>query len=446
MIFLFGKILSNLLKKYGFISACAVLSLGEVSASSWEEAGSIILCDDGEESFGVSLPKVIVSGFDDDGSGPSQRTMRAKRPVLSAHHDIQDKRQCTRMDENTTETSQLLQTPPRPVSLRTQFTPTTTQNLRTKGISPRKLIAATNQILLSPSKRDASAPESFAIRGHKVRELVTSFQVVPFPTLMASANSLLTRERVPTTLIISGQEIPIVDLHPSVEHPEESFETPKETLERRARQRALLAKVRQDRASSVVSSSQNERPFHELEQNVMVDFVNYLSVRRGQLESLGRMRRSEVEDIFQAVFAPVYKVFFSEGYTVWYNPSFINLDVEIEGRTNYERMESGLSPIGSDGCSMNLHHVTHYDALTHKTTSHLVLIHATTHLETYHNELHFEGHEFYLPRTPVERRLFDPMRAYLLQEMLKHLSPQDSDVNTPLEFPLGVVDGIDLIK
>lgn len=417
-----------------------VLSLGEASGSAREEFASV-LGDDVEEISGTTLPKVVVSMFGDHERVSFQKTTRVKRPVLSGHHDTQDKRLCRRKDENTSQTSQLLRTPPRPVILRTHFTPTTSQNLRTIGVSPTKLIAATNQILLSPSKRNPGAPEASAIRGHKVRELVTSFQVVPFPTLMASANTLLTRDRVPTTLTISGQEIPIVDLHPSVEHPEESFESHKETLERRARQRALLAEVRQDRALSVASSSQGEIPSYVLEQNVMVDFVNYLSVRRTQFESLGRMRRAEVEDIFETVFAPVYSVFFSEGYTVWYNPAFIDLDVEIDGRTNRERMESGLSPIGSDGCSMNLHHVTHYDALTHKTTSHLVLIHAMTHLETYHNELHFEGHEFYLPRTPVERRLFDPMRAFLLQEMVKRLSPQGNAVSIPPEFPLGVSDG-----
>ena len=407
--FSFDRVFFNMLKMISFLSLSVFFAVGGISyASLSDDEGS----DQSFETHNpLPRPKRPLLRGDENNKNIGNKLIRAQGHA-DVHHG----------------SKKVLRTPTRAPSSRSSdnaFTPSTSQSMRKFGVSPRRLTYATEQALLTPTKRNADAPQVPAIRSQGVRERIASFDVVPFDVFMAATDVTWTRSLIPAHLPISGEQVPLVDLHPSVSHPEESFETMEEALARRVRQNALLARVRHARSLAIANQSQSEESSLVLEQSTLREFTDYLNVRRAQVQSLGRMRRAEVEEVFTSVFQSTYTSFDHEGYTVWYNPALLNLDAEIEGETNLERLEYGRCPIGSDGESMNLHHVTHYDAWTHKTTSYLVLLHHTTHLETFHGDLHFESSEYYLPRTSVDRNLFNSARPLILEALWKILSPQD---------------------
>ncbi|MBA4117450.1 MAG: hypothetical protein C0514_00945 [Candidatus Puniceispirillum sp.] len=408
--FSFDRVFFNMLKMISFLSLSVFFAVGGTSyASLSDDEGS-------DQSFethnSLPRPKRPLLRGDENNKNIGNKLIRIQGQT-DVHHG----------------SKKVLRTPTGAHSSRSRdnaFTPSTSQNMRKFGVSPRRLTYATEQALLTPTKRNADAPHVPAIRSQGVRERIASYEVIPFDLFMAATkDAIWTRSLIPAHLPISGKDAPLVDLHASVSHPEESFETLEETLARRVRQRALLARVRHERSLSIASQSQSEESSLALEERTVREFTDYLSLRRAQVDSLGRMRRAELEEVFTSVFQSTYMSFDHEGYTVWYNPALLNLDAEIEGETNLERLECGRCPIGSDGESMNLHHVTHYDAWTHNTTSYLVLLHHTTHLETFHGDLHFESSEYYLPRTPVDRNLFNSARPLILEALWKILPPQD---------------------
>ena len=111
------------------------------------------------------------------------------------------------------------------------------------------------------------------------------------------------------------------------------------------------------------------------------------------------------------------------GYDIYFSPEMIDLNrIQKTGYTNGEIMKNlGGTPIGADGKPMNYHHLTHYDFLTHRTTSTIVLLSGSLHQDR-SGLWHFSKKTFRLPRTRVQRKLFDPKRKFFNKAIFELLS------------------------
>lgn len=125
----------------------------------------------------------------------------------------------------------------------------------------------------------------------------------------------------------------------------------------------------------------------------------------------GKITKLELETKFLEFTADQLTHLHVNGYDLYFSKDMIDLErVEKGGYTNEMLMkELGKTPIGPDGKPMNYHHLTHYDYLTHKTKSIIILLTGTHHKE-YSQFWHFSRKTYRLPKNSLKRELFNPAR------------------------------------
>ena len=87
-----------------------------------------------------------------------------------------------------------------------------------------------------------------------------------------------------------------------------------------------------------------------------------------------------------------------------------------KGRTNLERMRKGRAPLGPDGKSINLHHISQEDGLLAEITK-------STH-NKHHNILHFRLGQ---GTSTIDRKEFNSLRPAYWRHRAAPISPQDPD-------------------
>ncbi|MDP1724706.1 MAG: HNH/ENDO VII family nuclease [Alphaproteobacteria bacterium] len=197
------------------------------------------------------------------------------------------------------------------------------------------------------------------------------------------------------------------------EHPSISEETEEEKAERRtqrAEQNRLLAE-------QAALSAPTTKPL-EQEKILWKGFFTYFKDRKNEIDegSGEKITRSEIEDEFETLVSTHYKKIKSDGNIFYYNPDFIpNTIKDSEDRTNLERINNGIAPIGFDGESMNIHHITRHQPGIY------VLISETMHQQK-SLHLHFRDKKYYPQPKAIDRNEFNHIKQDLFSKLYKELT------------------------
>lgn len=150
---------------------------------------------------------------------------------------------------------------------------------------------------------------------------------------------------------------------------------------------------------------------------------NFETPEEAETNYTGRFTKSELETKFEEFTKGHLTHINVCGYDVYFSRDMIDLArMQKTGYSNEDIMqELGGTPIGADGRPMNYHHLTHYDHLTHRTKSIIVLLSGTLHQEK-SGLWHFSRATYRLPITRVKRNLFDPTRKFFNKAIVKLLS------------------------
>jgi hypothetical protein len=303
-----------------------------------------------------------------------------------------------------------------------KYSPETKVSLWDQGVDPEVLFTTTQAMLYTPEKENGL----LTVRDQKTRQKIISGQIIPSPCLRnarikGKGLRVITRSALPRTLHLGNRPpVPVVHLHPSVNIPEEPKEVEEARIERRRNQRALLAQARRQQLGATGDDAWSH------EKSTLDLFVQYLSLRK---ENTTKIRKVEIEETLDEILENAgYQSFEHENYVVWYCLKTMFLEVEDTqtGLTNLELMENGRSPLGFDAKSMHLHHATLYDGATHATTSYLILLSNRAHSEVFADALHFSGAFYWMPKKPVDRLLFNPVRPNIFINLASILASSDS--------------------
>lgn len=107
-----------------------------------------------------------------------------------------------------------------------------------------------------------------------------------------------------------------------------------------------------------------------------VPYWNFIKIEKEKAlnKQRGKLRPEELEDVAQAVSLIHYQSFEVADTIFYYHLDFLDFSIKDSlGRTNTRRLKQGLNPIGIDGLSMEIHHLTMFD------DSILVLLSRTLH-------------------------------------------------------------------
>jgi hypothetical protein len=197
------------------------------------------------------------------------------------------------------------------------------------------------------------------------------------------------------------------------DHPPTTEETEDEKNERRAK-RAEQNRLLIEQA---VLSAPESKPL-EQEKKLWKGFFTYFKDRKKEIDDGNgkKITRSEIEDEFETLVSTHYKKIKSANNTFYYNPGFIpNTIKDSEGRTNLERINDGIAPIGFDGESMNIHHITRHQPGI------FVLISETMHQQK-SLHLHFRDKKYYPQPKAIDRNEFNHIKQDLFSKLYKELT------------------------
>lgn len=141
-----------------------------------------------------------------------------------------------------------------------------------------------------------------------------------------------------------------------------------------------------------------------------------------------RIKKSELELKFEEFVGNKMSHLKIEGYDLYFSTQTLDLDrLQKDGNTNRDVMtQLGKIPIGADGKPMNFHHLTHYDAKTHKTKSIIILITDSLHKKCY-GLLHFGSQTYRLPKIRVVRQMFNIVRETFNKKIVDSLAGNESE-------------------
>lgn len=146
-------------------------------------------------------------------------------------------------------------------------------------------------------------------------------------------------------------------------------ETEKEKRERKEREYAYFQSL--NNLDKVVFTNLIEK-----EASYWVHYWNYIKIEKKKILNNERkkLRPEELEDIAKSVSLTHYESFKVEDTIFYYNLDSLVFSLQDSlGRTNIQRLKDGLNPVGGDGYSMEIHHLTMFD------DSLLVLLSRTLH-------------------------------------------------------------------
>ena len=294
------------------------------------------------------------------------------------------------------------------------FSPKTRKYLSRINVDPDRLLEATIIHLTSPSKREKKTPHLHTVRDEEIFNQVLRKEIFLTPSIRHALSRRPIRGSFPQEIIVHGEARPILAYRTKMSRPSEPVETPEEATQRKIEQ-ALLLKKAKKRHERFLSSSVDTKEYQ-----MLILFSNYLEKRK---KCPGTMRHAEVEDILDDILPAFgYERLDTCGYVLWFARHSLDLDKEDDmGETNMDRLARFISPVGLDKKSMHLHHATKYDAMTHGTTSYLILMTETYHASTFNKALHFKSQAYWKPQKAVDRSLFDPKRPKIFKALKQHL-------------------------
>jgi hypothetical protein len=197
---------------------------------------------------------------------------------------------------------------------------------------------------------------------------------------------------------------------------EEREETQEERIERKALERKIFLTMEADQGLAA-------EDLKDILVEEKVSWHRYFQYFKAKKEAYqldkttGKIRRAELEMIFEKNVAKFYQKLIVDQYTLYYHPDLINLErQDTKRRTNLERMEAELCPIGPDGEEMNFHHLTHHDPGI------IVLLSDALH-KSESGKLHFPK-SFYRRPGPVDRVSFDRSRKNMIYALLEIMLSQ----------------------
>jgi hypothetical protein len=144
----------------------------------------------------------------------------------------------------------------------------------------------------------------------------------------------------------------------------------------------------------------------------------------GEIETLAsKITKRELEEQFEKLVGKHLIHLVVDGYDLYFSKDTLDLNrIQKDGLSNRDAMKDlERTPIGADGKPMNYHHLTHYDAKTHKTKSIILLITDNLH-KRYSGLLHFGAQTYRLPKNRVDRKKFNTARDKFNTEIVKALS------------------------
>lgn len=199
-------------------------------------------------------------------------------------------------------------------------------------------------------------------------------------------------------------------------------ETEKEKAARRA---AFHERFLNDESSRGISP-EALRDTYDKEKRMWKKYFDWVEIMSEEIESevSQRLERNDLIIAFEAYVQSHYQMIQHGEYKVFFTSNTLDLQrTDREGRTNLERLQNRLCPIGHDAEPMNFHHLTRHDVATyahrHYGKSYLVLVSESLHRE-FSGPLHPPSSVYkHIPKTPVNRGAFDTVRqevCHLLAE------------------------------
>jgi|GEM_PF-4386354 len=183
--------------------------------------------------------------------------------------------------------------------------------------------------------------------------------------------------------------------------------------ERKAIKAETLKKFKEmEKASG--KTEQDLKDERDFEPKTWANYFSYLDSLKSEVASKKRekLTKLHLQEAFAASIKEHYDGYLKvDNYHVSYSTKTLDLSRKDSlSRTNLERMREGMCPIGPDGASMNLHHLTRYDAYTHKVSCEIIYLSETFH-RTMHGPLHPADSVYRSPSKRVNRLLFAQARS-----------------------------------
>jgi hypothetical protein len=307
------------------------------------------------------------------------------------------------------------------------FTPRTQLDFKRNHVDSERYQDVVLALFHSPQSRPLSLPDTLpTIRSDKVREELLHKNFFCQQALIEAQQGIPLRSKVPSSLKVHGKKRPAIVLTHKVGIVEEPLEAKEERRARRKQQKELLQQVRKAQLASIKPDALSK------EDDQIALYVSYLTLRKQKVDLHNKkatlIRKSEIEEIVDELFKEqgtlnqaTYWRLEIAGYVVLIPTYFDYLTPDdLSGQNGLERMRQFLAPIGPDGNSCHLHHLTLYDHKTHKTVSYLILITQTAH-QTYDAGLHFTEKDYWMPKEPVNRNLFTGGKKEIYPAVADHI-------------------------
>lgn len=208
---------------------------------------------------------------------------------------------------------------------------------------------------------------------------------------------------------------------------EETPETPEERSARHTLQAELFQTLEAQRG---VSDAARDSELDAIT-SAWADYFQYMRLRKESIElsTQPKIKSAEITETFEKLVANSYESITVDGCMVYFRLADVDLSrTDIYKRTNQDLLLVGSAPIGADGKSMNLHH------LTRRQPGILVLV-----PESFYQQnselLHFRSTQHMIQPKPVDRAAFNSWKETALKALGQHLqAPQPQEVAMQLNF------------
>lgn len=307
------------------------------------------------------------------------------------------------------------------------FTPRTQSDFKKNHVDSERYQEVVLALFHSPQSRPPFVPPSLpTIRSEEVRKDLLHNRCICQQALIEAQEGIPLRSKVPSSLKVHGKKRPAIVLTHKVGIVEEPLEVKGERRARRKQQKELLQQVRKAQFASTKPDALS------IEHGQIALYTSYLTLRKQKVDLHNKkvtlIRKAEIEEIVDELFkeqgtlnqATYWRLEIAD-YVVFIPTFFDYLTPDdFSGQNGLDRMRQFLAPIGPDGNSCHLHHLTLYDQRTHKTISYLLLTTQTAH-QTFDAELHFTNKDYWMPKEPVNRNLFTGGKKEIYPAVADHI-------------------------
>lgn len=203
---------------------------------------------------------------------------------------------------------------------------------------------------------------------------------------------------------------------------EETPETPEECAARHALKENLFKTLEAQRG---ISDDSRLSELSVIEQ-IWSKYFDYMQLRINaiDLHAAPKIKYCEIEETFKKLTSSEYSCVTVGDCIVYFRREDIDLKRRSEKSTNEQLLREGLAPIGADGNSMNLHH------LTRRQPGIFVLLTETFH-QKYTALLHFRSEKHMRQPLPVDRSVFGSWKKLAFAAIKEALIP---DTDKEVEF------------